>query len=476
MRSAEANKYWRDLYSSSKYSTYLESLELKDCMGYTGNITFHKGITIFCGLNGVGKSTIISCIKQALGVVDNSIITNEKGQGVNHAILVHNGCSKSITPNSSALDQGLEEHKIVYIDSNQSIELLKFWSEQKNLNEYLDQFEANNLSSNQLEEVSWLIGKDYAECKMIETDEESNYVSVYFEVLQRERYYTSVDMGLGEHLLMYMYYVLSNIENNSILIIEEPESFISVISQLKLMDYLAEISSKKRISIIMTTHSPYILSMIKDESIHIVGNVFGKMIIDSEDSVEEAKGHLGNINCYQNAKQATVFVEDYTARIFLETMLNEDAAYLKNIIDIVSVEGCEGISNRLSYNDCQYMSHRLIGVYDDDMKDKLDVERIKWPYLFMPIKDCVEKELLRFIEIETNIDAICNNTRINKRRLLLSLSKRAGEDYHDWFIDMCNDIEIAPNNFIRIFYNIWKINNYEIIESFINELYRFVND
>ncbi len=70
----------------------------------------------------------------------------------------------------------------------------------------------------------------------------------------------------------------------------------------------------------------------------------------------------------------------------------------------------------------------------------------------------------------------CSNARIIKRRLLLSLSKRTGEDHHDWFLDMCKDIEIEPNNFIKAFYDIWKNDNYEIIESFINELDKIINE
>lgn len=468
MRSAEVKKYWKELYSSRKYSTYLESLVLTNCMGFTGTILLNKGITVFCGLNGVGKSTIISCIKQSLGLIDNSIVTGDKAQGDIRAVLSHKGNSIEIDPKNSAIKQGFDEGKFVYIDSNQSLELLKQWVEQRNLSEYLEQFEINDMSSDQINEISWLVGKDYNECKTIETDEEHGYKSVFFQVTLKEQSYSTLDMGLGEHFLMYIYYILCNIENDAVLIIEEPETFISVLSQQRLIDYLAMISSKKRISIIITTHSPHIISMIKYDNIRIVGNVFGKMIIKTPENALEAKEHLGI--AYDYNKIATIFVEDYVARIFLEDILDEDAPYLRNITDIVSVEGCEGITNRLSFDDSQYMSHKLIGVYDGDIKDKLETSKIKWPYLFLPIDECVEIELYNFLRCDTNARKICDQISIAYETLNLSLSKRVGEDHHDWFLDMCKDVKVLPNAFLKAFYGIWKQANSEAINGFISQI------
>lgn len=474
MRSAEAKKNWQDFYSSSKYSTYLDSISLDNCLGYTGTFPFSKGITAFCGLNGVGKSTLISCIKQSLGILDDSIVTNDKGHGVKSAIMHHNGNVIPISPDNSAINQGVDIHKLVYIDSDQSLELLKLWAEQSNLDEYLEQFESNTYSTEQIRDISWLIGKNYDECKTIEVDEESSYIPVFFEVKQKDQNYTSVSMGLGEHFLMYIYYVLSNMESNSILIIEEPESFISVLSQQRLLDYFAKIGVKKRISIIISTHSPHILSTLRNESIRIVGNAFGKMIIRIPDVAEDAKEHLGIAYQYINYKKATVFVEDYIARLFLDVLLNEAVPYLRNTIDIVSVEGCEGITNRLSFNDKEYMTHRFIGIYDGDMKDKLDSSKLKWPWLFLPVDECVEIEIYKYLETEDNIISLCNIIQTDSEKFCLAISKRVGEDHHDWLLDLCKDIKIKPIEFIEAFYSLWKNDNYDKISAFINDIEKLV--
>ena len=469
MRSAKTIDFWNDVYSTKNYSMFLESIDLEECMGYTGTISFNKGITAFCGLNGVGKSTIISCVKKVLGITDDSLLTKNKAHGINSATVHYNGNTINISSENSAVTKGIEANKFTYVDSNQTLDLLKEWKEQSNLAEYLNQFEPNSFSKEQLEDISWLIGKEYNECKTIETDEEKNFKPVFFEVYQGSQKYTSNDMGLGEHLLLYVYYILNNIKNGSILIFEEPESYISVLSQKRLMDYLAKISSQRKVSIIITTHSPHILTMIKKENIRIVGNVSGKMIVSTPDEDQDAKEYLG-IN-YQDipCSLATVFVEDYVARLFIEIILDKESSIIRNSIDIVSVDGCEGISKRLSFNDSEYMSHRFLGIYDEDMKERLNSSQLKWPYLFLPVDECVEKEIKKFIIEQENANLLCTSLNVTIDRLSIVLSKRAGEDHHDWFLDVCKDFKIENKLFLQKIYDIWKQDNREKIDEFLTE-------
>ncbi len=464
MRSAKSRDYWKDIYSSKKYGIYLESIELEDCLGYSGEVKFNTGITVICGLNGVGKSTIISCIKQSLGFPGYSIVTQEKGHGVNNAILHYQGNALYVNPDNSAVDQGIDKQRLVYIDCSQSIELLKYWTEQSNIDEYLEQFESSELSDEQIKEVSWLVGKDYIACKSIEVDETKSYIPVFFEVTLAHCHYNSINMGLGEHFLMYIYYALNKMDNNSILIIEEPETFISILSQKRLMDYFAKVGTEKRISIIIATHSPHVLTMIKNDCIRIVGNAYGKMIISTPNTNQETREHLGVELAYN--KTATVFVEDYVARLFLDVLLNEEAPMIRKTVDIVSVDGYEGITKRLSFNDREYMSHILIGVYDEDMKDKIEVDT-KWPIFFLPIDKCVEIEINEFLKVEENAKKICNTISGSLSKMYLSISKRVGEDHHDWFLDLCRDLNVNPIDFIWAFYSIWKDEHKEEIDTFV---------
>ena len=66
MRKAKETDYWDKVYKR-KYSRNLLSVELNG-LNNLQEISFSKGITAICGLNGAGKSTIIAAVKDLLGL------------------------------------------------------------------------------------------------------------------------------------------------------------------------------------------------------------------------------------------------------------------------------------------------------------------------------------------------------------------------------------------------------------------------
>lgn len=81
MRDAKASDYWRHVYEYSEkklYKNYISKLIVNDCNGFTGEVEMSPGITILCGLNGVGKSSLIANIKDSLGLSDSSIVSKNK--------------------------------------------------------------------------------------------------------------------------------------------------------------------------------------------------------------------------------------------------------------------------------------------------------------------------------------------------------------------------------------------------------------
>lgn len=481
MKSARVNDYWKEVYSDSRrYSNYISEITFVDCNGFTGSISVKPGITVFCGLNGAGKSSIIASIKKLLGISDDSVVSKNKFSGQVTGKAVINRSSFDISFDNTAVSQGLDRELIQYIDCDQTIECLKFW-DQSNLDELLESEEELEFTNEQINELNYLVGKNYTRCISYElSDESPNFIPVFFKVTENSTLYDSVSMGLGEHLLLYIYYLLDKIEKNSILIIEEPESFISVLSQIHLINHLSKIIAKKRITVIISSHSPYILESIREGHIRIISNFHNNINIFSPDQKEEAQKALGieyekieQIFEIHN-KKATVFVEDYAARVFLSCLINEESPYIYKNIDIISVNGESSITSRLSFNDSEFMSHRFIGVYDGDMKEKFERERIYegiyWPYLFLPVNECIEKEIIACLSTKKNQIELCSIIDINLSFLIAILSKHAGEDHHDWVLNVAKDINKTLEELIQAFYSIWKKDKVDDIRSFINSM------
>lgn len=66
MRSAKVQDYWRKAYKR-EYKNSILTLDLKG-LNNLAEIELSKGVVAFCGLNGAGKSTIISAIKDLVGL------------------------------------------------------------------------------------------------------------------------------------------------------------------------------------------------------------------------------------------------------------------------------------------------------------------------------------------------------------------------------------------------------------------------
>lgn len=481
MRSAKVNDYWRSVYSQKgKYSNYLSEVSFKDCNGLNATITFKPGITVLCGLNGAGKSSIIASIKGLLGISDYSMISKNKFTGQISGKIQINKNERNITFDSTAVNEGLDLDFIKYIDCDQAVECLKFW-DQSNLDELLESEEEHSFTSEQIEDVSFIVGKDYSECVSYEiSDEEKPYSVVYFKVKEDKNEYDSLGMGLGEHFLFYIYYVLENIKNDSVFIIEEPESFISVLSQERLIDYFAKIIDKKRISIIISTHSPSILKRINDESIRLITRFNGDVIVNADYSCENVEKILcDSLNIAKN-KTVTVFVEDYVARVFLEYLLRIELPSDYKKIEVVSVNGESEITNRLQFDDSKYVSHKFIGVYDGDMNNDAKIgeirDKIYWPYLFLPVDECVEKEILDLFRTTDYIKAFCENLDVEYEWMASVLSKRSGEDHHDRILNICKDLDRDFKSFIHSFYPLWKNENQEKIQEFVSTLTSLIAD
>ena len=479
MRSAKANDYWKKI-NSIEFINFVNSLEIEDCNGFSGNIIFEPGITAICGLNGVGKSSLISAIVNLLGISDNSVIRKSKFHGTIEANLVIEKSNIHISEASTAISKGLDRELIQYIDSDLAIDCIKYW-EQENIDELIEAEEGYAFKEKELDAVNQLIGKKYSEC-IAYTIEDSgqSFTPMYFMVKIGNEAYGSQEMGIGEHFLLYLYNLLIQVKEGTILIIEEPESYISIHSQKIVLNYIAEIIVKKKISVILTTHSPFILSQVEPKNIRIITNRFGKMQIQIPNSTEVADKLLGKeykifekiVN--NGDKIATIFVEDYAARLFLSTILRNNDLELYNKVDIVSLDGESDITTFLKYDIEKYMSHKIIGVYDGDMLSKISSEKIdkkaKLPYCFLPIAECVEIEIKNYVEDERKSIELQNKLNIETSLFYAIIESLDYKDHHDWFIEFCKETGKTQEEMIDLFYCVWIQHNEKTTNDFIEDI------
>ncbi|MER2474999.1 AAA family ATPase [Photorhabdus laumondii] len=67
MRSAKVNDIWRHVSEIEKYKTRIVDIAINNLSGFEDvNITLQSAITAICGKNGVGKTTLLKFIYNAI--------------------------------------------------------------------------------------------------------------------------------------------------------------------------------------------------------------------------------------------------------------------------------------------------------------------------------------------------------------------------------------------------------------------------
>lgn len=133
-------------------------------------------------------------------------------------------------------------------------------------------------------------------------------------------YYSEKNFSLGELCVLRLAYKLSNIDDNSLILIDEIEMALHPQAQVRLLEKIQEISRDKRLTILFSTHSATLIKNIGRKNI-----IFLKEV--SRGSFKSTKGVypaqvLGEIAFDDELNADFIFyVEDTQAKILLEQLI-----------------------------------------------------------------------------------------------------------------------------------------------------------
>lgn len=162
-------------------------------------------ITIITGLNGVGKSSLLhsACLLLRRDGNNSELSTLKECDGTLKAQLVENGAIlelvTTIQGGKVAFTPAQLATQMTWIDPAFEIPILiKALREEQNLDEALDQVEPIEATLEDLEQISWIIGKKYEECKTYELEDffVGKNVVPYFRVKSGGMEYGTESMGL----------------------------------------------------------------------------------------------------------------------------------------------------------------------------------------------------------------------------------------------------------------------------------------
>ncbi|EGQ7936428.1 AAA family ATPase [Vibrio vulnificus] len=449
MKEATIKDGWRRVNQKETYSLRLNSLSLENVKGFDDafNLIFSSGLTAICGKNGVGKSTLLKII---FDKVNNRPLAGK--------VTETSSINLSFTKNGVDINEVISS-EIYYIDpSFECSRILTFISSTANFEEFLEGIEVNDFLNRGkiLKSVSSCIGKPYKRIDIYEIENaiDEEYTFPYFQIeLNDGTKYDSLNMGMGEHLCMFILWYVEWIESNSILLIEELENYLAAYSQRKLLDYLAYKLSEKKIWTVLTTHSEHILDLIGVRSTRVLYRKGYKSLSVSPQSSEKYLRALG----LSSSKKGVYFVEDYFAALKFKLIVNNLYPELLDTRDIIGLR-CDSNMEKVikHYQPASKPFFDLMAVFDADQHAKIsglinkDVVAICLP---SSGKNNPEEEIWNTLENSTS--EVANLLNVGEDRLSEEIESFRLDDHHDRYYSIARAINLTFEQLVSSIITQW---------------------
>lgn len=471
MREAKTNDHWRTLYKRSYPYSPVEIL-INGIEGVEETcIKFPHGICAICGPNGTGKTTLLSAIHNAIN--DNkNFHSNNRTINFNYITECNFNNQNYIYSNLSQDNPPIEDICIFINIPDQAVQSLTYFNKQ-NTHEQLDGIDPYDIPQDSVDATSKIIGKDYTSIKQYEIETENGSSIPYFHATTSNLEYYTESMGLGELSVINTIFRIHEAPNGKILIIEEPENFLSPKSQQIFIDHLAYIASTKGIYIILTTHSPYILSKIEDDNIRIVNNPNNITSISPCLSPNEALYSLG----LRKHKTGIIFVEDSAAKDFLIAAHRKFYTTSKMYhTDIIIKDGWSNIIDILKKISSNEHSLSFIGAIDGDQR--LNTQCDRKDVVFLPTDLPPDVLIYNFSKTIGFSESLSTVIPADSQLIQRAISNNQGIDFHDWAHHISTELSIPISNLREAIFTLWIGNcdeNFSQAETFIKALNSLIN-
>lgn len=194
--------------------------------------------------------------------------------------------------------------------------------------------------------VSDILRKEFETIEIIEHNLFKDW-GTSIRLKQKNIHYSEAFAGSGETAIVILVQKIFNAPEESLILLDEPETSLHSGAQKRLMTFLLEQCIKKKHQVVISTHSPFLIENMPDNSIKVFSTLTssGKFIINSNRSYREAFHELE----IENTHKKTILVEDKTAKILIDKTLEKLGKQTQDIFEIKYLPGgADDINQRLT--------------------------------------------------------------------------------------------------------------------------------
>jgi energy-coupling factor transporter ATP-binding protein EcfA2 len=418
----------------------------------TAEVALASPFLILSGPNGVGKTTVLRAIWAA---ADPSSARPLPGASLKlttgSAILDYdwNGEARSSAVNFVAgkTDGGEAiPTSVVHLDaSSDPLRYQRYFCEFQTYDDIINGVGANTLDDKTLAELNYICKRDYRTITIYEV-ETGDEITPFFEVQVGGDRYDSRTMGAGELTALHTWWAVNRAADNSLLLIEEPETFLSPASQEGMAHFLLVSTVDKKLVTVMTSHSAKIIDSVADEHrLFLYREGAGAKFAE----VPVTPRLLATVGI-EPAVNKVLMVEDQAASFFLRLLLEYCDPTFARTCEI-SVQGGDGnIVAALERIGGRFQAMKIIGVFDGDLRGK--VKKTVAPFAaFLPGGVAIETIFRELI----TADVAASAEALSKPKLGEILFTVEGADHHDWYESLCEGLSLTKAQLFPMMFGLW---------------------
>lgn len=176
----------------------------------------------------------------------------------------------------------------------------------------------NELDDKVKQKISFILGKEYVSIKVAEHSLFKNPgTSIYVKTKLSSRY-SEANAGSGEVAVIQLVKKIEESEEYSLILLDEPEVSIHPGAQEKLKEYLIDATKRKKLQVVISSHSPILIRDMPPEAIKLyITNPQGQFEVKENVDYREAFYDLED--CVSDKK--IIFCEDFAAKNIVEKVL-----------------------------------------------------------------------------------------------------------------------------------------------------------
>jgi hypothetical protein len=439
VRHAESLRHWKAV-PSIEHPLLPAMLDIADPLGVLPDqVNIQSLVTIFAGLNGVGKTRLLDRLSDRLG---------DGGRFIS----LHDLCGwlKRILLDRNDLADAKEEVDPLQVDQ--------------------DTFEA----------VRSIVGRGYSDIEWyaLEFDDSpfrpilGEDVVPYFRVTDGAVSYEMGEMGLGElaaHVLLWTLWYLRE-QSGIVVLLDEPDAYFPPRSREPLLDYVGSVAVTRNQAFVLTSHSREAIErgLTYKGTLAYMGRDGGTVRVTTD--FPDVREIVRTVLYPDNPVELIGWTEDEAAHAFVLALCDRLDTTLGSRLALYWTTGMgdiEALEEHIPRPEGFVRTVEFVFFVDGDQEVREPADS-KWPRVILPGRKSPD-ELFRDYAPEA-IDSLVNAFGRSREIVISMLEKIEGRESHDWTNELADLCDLPRPMALRAMANAALDGNPTLVEEFRESL------